>query len=146
MFVSEIPEVCVTSRRTLMVVSRFEMHLRANAVRRFAYLFFFSSRRRHTRCLSDWSSDVCSSDLRHRQEGRVPREDLGRGQGRRQGHHRGDREGQPRAEGAQEVAGGGQQGAPRALRSEERRVGKECRSRRSQEQKKKKRQVEEGSG
>src|SRR5882724_8389980 len=25
--------------------------------------FFFSSRRRHTRCLSDWSSDVCSSDL-----------------------------------------------------------------------------------
>src|SRR5262245_1207671 len=22
-----------------------------------------SSRRRHTRCLSDWSSDVCSSDL-----------------------------------------------------------------------------------
>src|SRR5262245_65102042 len=28
-------------------------------------LFFFSSRRRHTRCLSDWSSDVCSSDLEH---------------------------------------------------------------------------------
>src|SRR5262245_64787987 len=27
------------------------------------YVFFFSSRRRHTRCLSDWSSDVCSSDL-----------------------------------------------------------------------------------
>src|ERR1035441_10900744 len=27
------------------------------------YCFFFSSRRRHTRCLSDWSSDVCSSDL-----------------------------------------------------------------------------------
>src|SRR5438045_8356669 len=25
--------------------------------------FFFSSSRRHTRCLSDWSSDVCSSDL-----------------------------------------------------------------------------------
>src|ERR1039458_10545002 len=25
----------------------------------------FSSRRRHTRCLSDWSSDVCSSDLDH---------------------------------------------------------------------------------
>src|SRR5205814_10688442 len=23
----------------------------------------FSRRRRHTRCLSDWSSDVCSSDL-----------------------------------------------------------------------------------
>src|SRR5947199_6065787 len=26
-------------------------------------MLFFSSRRRHTRCLSDWSSDVCSSDL-----------------------------------------------------------------------------------
>src|SRR5260221_3440519 len=25
--------------------------------------FFFSSRRRHTRSLCDWSSDVCSSDL-----------------------------------------------------------------------------------
>src|SRR5690554_7586108 len=27
-------------------------------------LFFFSSRRRHTSCGRDWSSDVCSSDLR----------------------------------------------------------------------------------
>src|SRR5215813_14558467 len=26
-------------------------------------VFFFSSRRRHTRCGRDWSSDVCSSDL-----------------------------------------------------------------------------------
>src|SRR5438876_9803952 len=26
-------------------------------------LFFFSSRRRHTRWTGDWSSDVCSSDL-----------------------------------------------------------------------------------
>src|SRR6266487_5955201 len=26
--------------------------------------FFFSSRRRHTRWTGDWSSDVCSSDLR----------------------------------------------------------------------------------
>src|SRR5207245_7266784 len=25
--------------------------------------FLFSSRRRHTRCYRDWSSDVCSSDL-----------------------------------------------------------------------------------
>src|SRR5205814_3990627 len=30
----------------------------------FLVFFFFSSRRRHTRCLSDWSSDVCSSDLK----------------------------------------------------------------------------------
>src|SRR5207247_4435629 len=28
--------------------------------------FFFSSRRRHTRSTRDWSSDVCSSDLRVR--------------------------------------------------------------------------------
>src|SRR6266436_6376357 len=27
------------------------------------WCFFFSSRRRHTRCSRDWSSDVCSSDL-----------------------------------------------------------------------------------
>src|SRR5260221_9150385 len=29
-------------------------------------LFFFSSRRRHTRSLCDWSSDVCSSDLKQK--------------------------------------------------------------------------------
>src|SRR5256885_4918507 len=28
-------------------------------------IFFFSSRRRHTRLQGDWSSDVCSSDLHH---------------------------------------------------------------------------------
>src|SRR5437762_8565963 len=36
------------------------------------FYFFFSSRRRHTRYIGDWSSDVCSSDLRealHRTEG-----------------------------------------------------------------------------
>src|SRR5688572_32082732 len=30
----------------------------------FLFFFFFSSRRRHTRFDCDWSSDVCSSDLR----------------------------------------------------------------------------------
>src|SRR5258706_10476621 len=30
-----------------------------------SFFFFFSSRRRHTRLVSDWSSDVCSSDLKH---------------------------------------------------------------------------------
>src|SRR5258707_8984068 len=39
-------------------------------------LFFFSSRRRHTRYWRDWSSDVCSSDLVDREEitvvGRIP--------------------------------------------------------------------------
>src|SRR5690625_6846845 len=39
-----------------------------------SFLFFFSSRRRHTRWPRDWSSDVCSSDLaddpdRHRAHG-----------------------------------------------------------------------------
>src|SRR5215213_5156711 len=29
----------------------------------YGFFFFFSSRRRHTRLVSDWSSDVCSSDL-----------------------------------------------------------------------------------
>src|SRR5690606_40036894 len=33
-------------------------------------LFFFSSRRRHTRFSRDWSSDVCSSDLRDPVDGR----------------------------------------------------------------------------
>src|SRR5438270_9826229 len=32
------------------------------------FLFFFSSRRRHTRFDCDWSSDVCSSDLERRSE------------------------------------------------------------------------------
>src|SRR2546429_7207590 len=32
----------------------------------YSYYFFFSSRRRHTRCSRDWSSDVCSSDLKPR--------------------------------------------------------------------------------
>src|SRR5260221_12428485 len=34
------------------------------------FIFFFSSRRRHTRSLCDWSSDVCSSDLHKIPKGR----------------------------------------------------------------------------
>src|SRR3712207_557354 len=34
-----------------------------SVVLRFVLIFFFSSRRRHTRYWRDWSSDVCSSDL-----------------------------------------------------------------------------------
>src|SRR5438034_7479856 len=42
--------------------------------------FFFSSRRRHTSSLCDWSSDVCSSDLeRGRRSRRHDRERRGRG-------------------------------------------------------------------
>src|SRR5438046_9476745 len=35
------------------------------------FFFFFSSRRRHTRLVSDWSSDVCSSDLGTKVQGVV---------------------------------------------------------------------------
>src|SRR5206468_10164646 len=35
-------------------------------------IFFFSSRRRHTRSDRDWSSDVCSSDLEGAMAGEVP--------------------------------------------------------------------------
>src|SRR5438034_5454992 len=47
--------------------------------------FFFSSRRRHTRSLCDWSSDVCSSDLKLGAQaalvkgGHLPREEEGEG-------------------------------------------------------------------
>src|SRR5438093_10728680 len=73
--------------------------------------FFFSSRRRHTRLVSDWSSDVCSSDLLQLTEMNV------RGVGEPPGAHL--RELQALAEARQQDLG----------RSEERRVGKECRSR-----------------
>src|SRR2546430_5524483 len=36
------------------------------------FFFFFSSRRRHTRFDCDWSSDVCSSDLRRLQRSLLP--------------------------------------------------------------------------
>src|SRR3989442_4309049 len=39
------------------------LHLAQLAFRAVPLFFFFSSRRRHTRCGRDWSSDVCSSDL-----------------------------------------------------------------------------------
>src|SRR5690349_24146387 len=37
--------------------------MNSKKLRGLTLLFFFSSRRRHTRSLRDWSSDVCSSDL-----------------------------------------------------------------------------------
>src|SRR5437867_9556086 len=37
-------------------------------------IFFFSSRRRHTRSYGDWSSDVCSSDLFLPEKNQWPRE------------------------------------------------------------------------
>src|SRR5258705_1799132 len=50
----------------LYVLTHDHVHVPARTNRRvlsICSVFFFSSRRRHTRCLSDWSSDVCSSDL-----------------------------------------------------------------------------------
>src|SRR2546422_4561172 len=40
-----------------------EIVLRLRTLCRSVAFLFFSSRRRHTRCSRDWSSDVCSSDL-----------------------------------------------------------------------------------
>src|SRR5207253_2417877 len=40
------------------------------------FFFFFSSRRRHTRWPRDWSSDVCSSDLKDMDHGRYAECDI----------------------------------------------------------------------
>src|SRR5437899_4176751 len=66
-----------------------------------ASFFFFSSRRRHTRCLSDWSSDVCSSDLDPLNLDE-PAEALDQHKGRNRrgdhrGYHRAGRGGKPNA-------------------------------------------------
>src|SRR5882757_2605570 len=53
----------------------------------FFFFFFFSSRRRHTRYWRDWSSDVCSSDLRSSRRRTCGRESYIRGLIR--GHMRG---------------------------------------------------------
>src|SRR6478735_10732892 len=71
---------------------------------RYGFFFFFSSRRRHTRLQGDWSSDVCSSDLIRRTYDQSSSSRSGRS-----------------------VRGPSPFG--RRTRSEERRVGKECRSR-----------------
>src|SRR5438045_9714033 len=94
--------------------------------------FFFSSRRRHTRCLSDWSSDVCSSDLcatspapqEHEQHPGAG--DVAQRSRKRDAPHADAVERQIEHRIQDEV------------RSEERRVGKECRSRRTRDHEKKK--------
>src|SRR5207245_6360716 len=88
--------------------------------------FFFSSRRRHTICYRDWSSDVCSSDLviiaialHARRVGHAPR------RRRKRIHSLGRRS---------TIVGFPPSAVPNfaksltVVRSEERRVGKECRS------------------
>src|SRR5690606_40715932 len=108
-------------------------------------VFFFSSRRRHTRFSRDWSSDVCSSDLATEldRQDRVARGREGFGTGLRQP---GDDLGlfggfafhqqlriNPQRRGNTVHPG-------ERERSEERRVGKECRSRWWAEHEKKKTQ------
>src|SRR5205807_6417547 len=92
--------------------------------------FFFSSRRRHTRLQGDWSSDVCSSDLLDPAELAGARLVL---------HLR------PLLEHVHDLVERGDRREERVVelrelldRSEERRVGKECRSRWWPEQYKKK--------
>src|SRR4051812_50120966 len=85
----------------------------------FCFFFFFSSRRRHTRLTCDWSSDVCSSDL--------------------------DAPASARTWSAHWLAHPAFADAGGRFRSEERRVGKECRSRGGPYHlKKKKRNKKEG--
>src|SRR5256885_5470423 len=91
-------------------------------------LFFFSSRRRHTRLQGDWSSDVCSSDLNESAAGGL-RSELR--------HERfmlqieSPYSVMSAAENAHEMDEDLWQRlvTTRGSRSEERRVGKECRSR-----------------
>src|SRR5690348_18448426 len=92
------------------------------------HFFFFSSRRRHTRWTGDWSSDVCSSDLlaaaiaygyTHSAKFRKAVQSMGHA-----------------LEGVGKAAG---RFFKSLLRSEERRVGKECRSRGSPDLYRKKR-------
>src|SRR5256885_5065750 len=93
-------------------------------------VFFFSSRRRHTRLQGDWSSDVCSSDLPARplalKQHQSPDQPLALKQ------HRAREQllalNQCRAL-ERPLALNQRQALEQPLRSEERRVGKECRSR-----------------
>src|SRR5438034_8884978 len=89
-------------------------------------MFFVSSRRRHTRSLCDWSSDVCSSDLvgpSLKVEAMPPESPFFQ-------HLLGSISSRERCERMKD----GQS----PVRSEERRVGKECKSGWSPRQEKKK--------
>src|SRR2546430_8251832 len=91
------------------------------------FFFFFSSRRRHTRFDCDWSSDVCSSDLARPRRTRFP---IVGGQCVVVIQRDSPAERCIALEGVAELERAGR-GAASAIyvRSEERRVGKECRSR-----------------
>src|SRR2546430_3314805 len=94
----------------------------------YVLLFFFSSRRRHTRFDCDWSSDVCSSDLDClvlQVNSRFPKPRvIQSGQGDFSMPER-----PPVLEIVSEVPVKREVVFQKQNRSEERRVGKECRSR-----------------
>src|SRR5256886_7677384 len=109
--------------------------MRANQVGRMAVIgsevqcfFFFSSRRRHTRFDCDWSSDVCSSDLILRDEPHLsPDADAFCKEARRRVQK--NIEGDVGSGDRVRVIGYHDLLKEEQYRSEERRVGKECRSR-----------------
>src|SRR3712207_8270313 len=86
--------------------------------------FFFSSRRRHTRYWRDWSSDVCSSDL----DDVVVGADVEPLDAVRDSVARGEHEHRHAVAGSAQAAAD-LEAVDAGHRSEERRVGKECRSR-----------------
>src|SRR5690554_5663849 len=97
-------------------------------------IFFFSSRRRHTRCGRDWSSDVCSSDLDLLGDlDLVADLDVVVALHANAALHAGTHFGHVVLEAAQRFQLALEDHHVLAQRSEERRVGKECRSRWSQE-------------
>src|SRR5437763_16260806 len=104
------------------------------------FFFFFSSRRRHTRYIGDWSSDVCSSDLAD-----IDRIEVISGPGATLW-------GANAVNGVINVITKDATDTPGLLlsggggteqRSEERRVGKECRSRWSPNQYRKKNEIKQ---
>src|SRR5690606_41128616 len=86
-------------------------------------LFFFSSRRRHTRFSRDWSSDVCSSDLglEHLLSSWAETEQPSSSAS-------GMSNARLHASSAKEKLEAAKADLVESIRSEERRVGKECRS------------------
>src|SRR3712207_7389948 len=91
----------------------------------YIFFFFFSSRRRHTRYWRDWSSDVCSSDLVPKTIQRVEKVDLVL----RLGFPIPLQDLVDGGLGQSQLGGDVPLGVAGPRRSEERRVGKECRSR-----------------
>src|SRR5207245_4504504 len=96
-----------------------------------ANVLFFSSRRRHTRCYRDWSSDVCSSDLNVKAES-LRLGDFSQPEVGTLYRQHTDETGQPFTPEALVRVWELTEGQPwlvNALRSEERRVGEEGRER-----------------